>query len=72
MPEVETRLCQPEHAPQAMVTKRIGQSGVSTPGAMIPLAMKPVKAGKSPKPGIRKKIPTIEPTIPIRTSQKET
>src|SRR5574341_966978 len=71
VPEVETRLCHPEQAPQAMVTKRIGHRGVSNPGAMIPLAMNPVKAGKSPKPGIRMKIPMMDPTIPIRTSQNE-
>jgi hypothetical protein len=72
VPEVETRLCHPDTAPQEMVTNRIGQSGVANPGARIPGTENPAYVGKSPKPGCWMRIPRIDPTIPAKTSQKLT
>ena len=65
VPEVDTRLCQPEMAPQAMVTMSIGHSG---PEAVVNC----VKAGKSPMPGCQITSPITPPIMPRVTIQKET
>ena len=82
VPEEDTRLCQPETAPQAMVTNRIGHSGpnasglVSTPeqsAAAHRLPDQLVKAGKSAgKAGCQTSKPMVPAMIPRNTIQKAT
>ena len=65
VPEELTRLCQPEIAPQAMVTNRIGHSGPR------PATLK-VEGGKVAHPGTPDQQAHMPPRMPRNTIQKAT